>query len=130
MHGSVLIILQKELAKSSVESLIRHVILNCSRRTMYNKTIIMASAVAAVLTVAVLTTVMANYAFADIIAGNGGVGGAGGAGGVGGNGGTNVNAHNNGAYVTQYANGGSADGGSGGSANGGNFGCILRCHTG
>jgi hypothetical protein len=129
MHGSVLIILQKELAKLSIESLIRHVILNCSRRTMYNKTIIMASAVAAVLTVAVLTTVMANYAFADIIAGNGGVGGAGGAGGVGGNGGENINAHNNGYGAQQYANGGSASGGYGGSADGGSFGCILKCHT-
>jgi hypothetical protein len=129
MDGSVLIILEKELAKLSIESLISHVILNCSRRTMYNKTIIMASAVAAVLTVAVVTTVMANYAFADIVAGNGGIGGAGGAGGVGGNGGTNVNAHNNGQGVTQNSNGGSANGGNGGSANGGNFGCILRCHT-
>ena len=95
---------------------------------MYKKTtLIMASAVAAVLTVAVVTTVMANYAFADIIAGNGGIGGAGGAGGVGGNGGENINAHNNGQGAQQFSNGGSANGGSGGSANGGNFGCVLRC---
>jgi hypothetical protein len=68
--------------------------------------------------------------YGNIVVGNGGIGGAGGAGGVGGNGGENINAHNNGANVQQYASGGSANGGNGGSANGGSFGCILRCHTG
>lgn len=61
---------------------------------MYNKTtVIMASAVAAILIVSVLAVAMPNQAFARIQivrGGNGGIGGAGGAGGVGGNGGTNI----------------------------------------
>ena len=86
---------------------------------MYKMTpIILASAIAAVLTVAVVP----HYAFADLISGqngNGGIGGAGGAGGVGGNGGSNTVSHAGG-YNQQYASGGSANGGYGGSANGGN----------
>lgn len=125
MDGSTRIILDKELAKLSIESLIRHVILNSYRRNMYKNTkVIMASAIAAVLTVSVLATVLATQAFATTIVrgGNGGIGGAGGAGGVGGNGGINACfragcdfQHSGG----QQANGGNANGGNGGSANGG-----------
>jgi hypothetical protein len=94
MDGSTRIILDKELAKSSIQSLISHVILNSYRRNMYKKTsVIMASAVAAILIVSVLAVAMPNQAFARnqiVIGGNGGVGGAGGAGGVGGPGGINI----------------------------------------
>ena len=90
---------------------------------MNNKTtILMASTVAAILTVTALTTVWTTQAFAtltgnggDQYAGNGGIGGAGGAGGVGGNGGTNYYSYGG------QANGGAANGGNGGSANGGNI---------
>lgn len=85
---------------------------------MYKMTpIILASAIAAVLTVAVVP----HYAFADLISGNngnGGIGGAGGAGGTAGNGGSNSVSHAGG-HNDQDANGGSANGGRGGSANGG-----------
>jgi hypothetical protein len=126
MDGSILIILQKELAKLSIESLISHVILNFSRRSMNNKTsVIMASALAAILTASALALVSANQAFAytppqpssSETGGNGGIGGGGGAGGTGGPGGTNYGGIHN------TANGGSANGGNGGEANGGNV-----CH--
>jgi len=101
---------------------------------MYKMTpIILASAIAAVLTVAVVP----HYAFADLISGqngNGGVGGAGGAGGTGGNGGSNSVSFSYYGHNTQNANGGDANGGSGGSANGGdnnghNNACIRAgCH--
>ena len=61
---------------------------------MYNKTtVIMASAVAAILIVYVLAVAMPNQAFARnqiVIGAPGGIGGAGGAGGVGGAGGINI----------------------------------------
>jgi hypothetical protein len=120
MHGSVLIILHKDLAKSSIESLIRYVTLNRYRRNMYKTTVIMASALAAILTVGVLAFAMPNQAFADQFAGNGGIGGAGGAGGVAGNGGSNEVEHAGG-HNHQSANGGDANGGNGGNANGGNI---------
>ncbi|MGC1930787.1 MAG: hypothetical protein WA667_17595 [Candidatus Nitrosopolaris sp.] len=90
-----------------------------------NTSVIMASAVAAVLTIAVLAVGVPNNAFATTtishnqvaVGGNGGTGGAGGAGGTGGAGGVNVNAHAGGSH--QSANGGDANGGDGGNANGG-----------
>jgi len=92
----------------------------------------MASALAAILTVTALTTVWATQAFADQVAGNGGIGGAGGAGGVAGNGGSNSNAQAAGGTTNnaQSANGGDANGGNGGSANGGNICNHVRGHTG
>jgi hypothetical protein len=86
----------------------------------------MASAIAAVLTVTLMTTVIAGQAKADLFGGNGGVGGAGGAGGVGGNGGSNEVEHAGG-HNHQSANGGSANGGDGGNANGGNACIRARC---
>jgi hypothetical protein len=91
-----------------------------------NAKIIMASAIAAVLTVSVLTAVFGTtQAFASVRnSGNGGIGGAGGAGGVGGNGGSNecqragCNFEHSGG---QQANGGNANGGDGGNANGGDI---------
>jgi hypothetical protein len=75
---------------------------------MYKKTtVIMASAVTAVLTISVLAVVNANQAFA-IIAGN-------------------YNGY--GAHVYQDASGGNANGGNGGSANGGNCNGIACFHA-
>jgi len=92
---------------------------------MYKKTIILATA--AVLTVAVMTSMMPlGQVFAQTNSQNGGIGGAGGAGGVGGNGGVNINSQSGalfqigGQHNHQSANGGDANGGDGGSANGGN----------
>jgi hypothetical protein len=88
---------------------------------MHKKTTVnFASAIAAILTVAVLALALPNHVFAQgtIIVtqgGNGGVGGAGGNGGIGGNGGTG-------------GNGGNANGGYGGSANGGDA-CFALCQT-
>jgi hypothetical protein len=103
---------------------------------MHKKTsVIMASALAAVLTLAVLAVAIPNQAFAidhegTVVAGNGngngngGEGGAGGAGGHGGNGGTTGSGGGN-------ANGGNANGGNGGSANGGSCDGNLNClHVG
>lgn len=70
----------------------------------------MASAIAAILTVSVITTVMAGQANALQLT----------------RGGLNLVIHPGG--VQQNANGGSANGASGGSANGGNF-CVFKCHT-
>jgi hypothetical protein len=97
---------------------------------MYKKTIIMASAVAAILTVTVLTTAMVDQAFAKNVAigGDGGQGGAGGAGGNGGAGGENNAQHNYKTGVHQSANGGNANGGDGGNANGGNA-CNFKCRA-
>jgi hypothetical protein len=130
----VRIILEKELVHSSISSLISHVILNCYRRIMHKKTsVIMASAIAAVLTLAILAVAIPNQAFAAAAAtssirvgdngndnGNGGYGGAGGAGGVGGNGGYVGSGGGN-------ANGGDANGGHGGNANGGNCNGNINC---
>jgi hypothetical protein len=127
VDGSTRIILDKELAKLSIESLIRHVILKCYRRNMYKNTkIMMASAIAAVLTVSVLTAVFGTtQAYARISNSfNGGIGGAGGAGGVGGNGGVNVCRQAGCDFQRsggQDASGGSANGGNGGDANGGSL---------
>jgi len=97
---------------------------------MYKKTIILATAI---LTVTVITSMMAGKAFALLsttpsqtdrqTAGNGGSGGSGGAGGEGGFGGTNS--------YSPYssANGGSSNGGGGGSANGGNICDNVKGHT-
>jgi hypothetical protein len=108
--------------------------LNSSRRIMHKETsVIMASAIAAVLTLAVLAVAIPNQAFAIMQQpssirigdngngnGNGGSGGAGGAGGDGGNGGTTGSGGGN-------ANGGSANGGHGGNANGGNCNGNINC---
>jgi hypothetical protein len=122
------------LTEGTSTSLISHVILNSYRRIMYkNTSVIMASAIAAVLTLAILAVGIPNHAFAAAVAaspiiishngngnGNGGYGGAGGAGGVGGNGGDVGSGGGN-------ANGGSANGGHGGNANGGNCNGNLNC---
>jgi hypothetical protein len=81
----------------------------------------MASAVAAILSVAIITSVMASQAYATQIVrgGNGGIGGGGGVGGVGGNGGVNVCKQASCQHFGQDANGGNANGGDGGNANGG-----------
>src|SRR5262249_38140767 len=92
------------------------------REIMQKKTsTITASAIAAILTVTVLATVMTNHAFATNTRTDGN--GAGGAGGSGGNGGTNVAVGGGTSthplhHVFQCANGGSADGGNVGNANG------------
>jgi hypothetical protein len=85
---------------------------------MYKKTsVIMTSAIAAVLALAVVAFALPNQAMAQTVTGgNGGIGGAGGAGGTAGNGGINLA---NGLGSTNYANGGNANGGHGGNANGG-----------
>jgi hypothetical protein len=101
---------------------------------MYKKTsIVMASAVAAILTASVLAFAVPNPAFATILSssgsilssntqtatgGAGGVGGAGGAGGTAGGGGLAENINSN--HLGGNANGGDANGGHGGNANGGN----------
>jgi hypothetical protein len=122
------------LTEGTSTSLISHVILNSSRRIMYKSTsVIMASAIAAVLTLAILAVGISNQAFAlrepsssTIISdngngnGNGGYGGAGGAGGVGGDGGYVGSGGGN-------ANGGDANGGHGGNANGGNCNGNINC---
>jgi hypothetical protein len=127
LSKKVRIILEKALVQSSVGFLISHVILNSYRQIMYkNTSVIMASAIAAVLTLAVLAVGIPNQAFATTVShngndnGNGGSGGAGGAGGEGGNGGTTGSAGGN-------ANGGSANGGHGGNADGGNCDGNLNC---
>ena len=108
---------------------------------MHKKTsVIMASAVAAILTVSVLAFALPNQAYAlkepsqttvvVIAGGNGGTGGAGGAGGTGGDGGLAVantggislgsgSATGGSGHASASANGGDANGGNGGSANGG-----------
>ena len=103
-----------------------------------NTSIIMASAVAAILALGVVAVTIPHQAFAgssnpccdpqqpekkiDVtkvaVGGNGGSGGAGGAGGEGGNGGHN-DAKDNKNKVDQDANGGDSNGGHGGNANGG-----------
>jgi hypothetical protein len=107
-----------------------------------NTSVILASAVAAVLALGVVAVAIPHQAFAgnnnpccdpqqgkdqkqnDVIkvavGGNGGSGGAGGAGGEGGNGGHNDNKQTQKANVDQDANGGDANGGHGGNSNGGN----------
>jgi len=110
-----------------------------------NTSVIMASAVAAILALGVVAVTIPHQAFAGdsnmccdpqpekkiekvFIGGNGGSGGAGGAGGEGGNGGHNdsKDAKKN---VDQDANGGSSNGGYGGSANGGNVCDKTKGHT-
>jgi hypothetical protein len=111
-----------------------HILYMVYRRNMYKKTsVIMASAIAGILALAVLAVAIPNQAFASppdhsgiTVAGNGngngngGIGGAGGAGGVGGPGGEIVGGGGN-------ANGGSANGGHGGNANGGSCNGNLNC---
>src|SRR5215831_2941711 len=103
-----------------------------------NTSVIMASAVAAILALGVVAVTIPHQAFAgssnpccdpqpekkiDVtkvaLGGNGGSGGAGGAGGEGGNGGHNNAKLNEKAKIDQDANGGDADGGHGGNSNGG-----------
>jgi hypothetical protein len=104
-----------------------------------NKSVIMASAVAAILALGVVAVTIPHQAFAEYsnpccdqqqqpekkidvtkiaIGGNGGSGGAGGAGGEGGNGGHNDNKDSKN-KVDQDANGGDSNGGHGGNADGG-----------
>jgi hypothetical protein len=110
-----------------------HILYIVYRRNMYkNTSVIMASAIAGILALAILAVAIPNQAFArttdsegTVVAGNGngngngGYGGAGGAGGVGGDGGVAINGG--------HANGGSANGGNGGSANGGNCNGNINC---
>jgi hypothetical protein len=105
-----------------------------------NTSVIMASAVAAILALGVVAVTIPHQAFAgssnpccdpqqqpekkiDVtkvaVGGNGGSGGAGGAGGEGGNGGHNDNKDSKKSNVDQDANGGDSNGGHGGNANGG-----------
>ena len=109
-----------------------------------NTSVILASAIAAVLALGVVAVAIPHQAFADgkccdpqqkqndvtkvAVGGNGGSGGAGGAGGEGGAGGANEvkvtpSEHccsSGSGSVNQKANGGDANGGHGGNANGGN----------
>jgi hypothetical protein len=90
------------------------------------RSVIMASAVVGILTVAALAGFGLSFAQPIIIShngngnGNGGSGGAGGAGGDGGSGGHTGTGGGN-------ANGGSANGGHGGNANGGNCNGNINC---
>ena len=98
---------------------------------MYKKTIMLATAI---LTVTVMTTMIAGQVFAlasppseTFTGGAGGIGGAGGAGGVAGNGGHNTDNSQSGGDNDQDANGGNANGGHGGNANGGNACEKAKC---
>jgi hypothetical protein len=114
---------------------------------MYKNTkVLMASAVSAILAVALITWGIAGQAYANVmgppnnnnhkntinvaIGGNGGQAGAGGPGGNGGAGGKII--VTKGGEIEKAganANGGDANGGNGGSANGGNA-CVSRCNAG
>ena len=110
-----------------------------------NTKVLMASAVSAILVVALITWGIAGQAYANLmgppnnnhknninvaIGGNGGSGGSGGAGGQGGAGGKII--VTKGGEIEKAganANGGDANGGNGGSANGGNA-CNFKCNSG
>ena len=109
-----------------MESLIRYVILNCSRRNMYKKTaLILAAGIVAILatglTASQASAIMLRVGGNNVaVGGDGGIGGAGGAGGtaIGGQG----NCHDCGGNGNANANGGH-----GGNANGGNA-VIINKH--
>jgi len=87
---------------------------------MYKNTkVLMASAIAAVLSISVLAFALPApaQAFNNSFGGSGGIGGSGGGGGAGGNGGAVAGSGN--------AHGGNANGGHGGNANGGDAICAI-----
>jgi hypothetical protein len=98
--GCTQIILQKRLAHSSITSLKWYLNLHSDRRNMYKTSIILA--VAAILTVTVMTTVIEEQAYASQVGS-----------------GFNLVSHPGG-HTDQNANGGSVYGSDGGDANGGN----------